>query len=499
MDALIDSKSAAEQNWWNRKCGGREVLAIALPLVVSTMSFTVMQFCDRVFLTWYSILDLGAVVPAGALSWTCVSLALGVAMYTNTFVAQYDGANSQREIGTIVWQAVWIGVFCIPLFIALGTLSGWFFAWTGHSSRLVWREAAYFQSLSYGSGVIVINAALESFYTGRGKTVVVMVVNLLAAAVNIALDYAMIFGVQVSGTVFLHAGGITGAGWATTIAIWMKLGILLVLFLRTGNNVLFDTHSWKLQSARILRLLRFGLPNGLQFVIEGGAITIFILIIARISELASAATALAFSVNMIVFVPVLGISIAVTTLVGQQIGERSPDLAARATWTALVIALAYTSFFAVAYYIAPEVFLMAHNTHTADFDEVKSLAVVLLMFVAVYCLFDTVQFIFVSAIKGAGDTLFVVVTTVLSSLVFLVAGFQGSQWFATQRGQLLWWWCCLTGWILILCIAYFARFQQGRWRTMSVIESRFLDEMENTFTRKGRSVNDAGPRSGIRN
>ena len=478
MDAMPETE-AIESNWWSRKCGGRDVMAIALPLIVSTTSFTVMQFCDRVFLTWYAILDLGAVVPAGALSWTCVSLALGIAMYANTFVAQYDGAKSPGEIGSIVWQAIWIGIICIPLFIALAQLSFWFFTSSGHSPRLVWRETAYFHALSFGSGVIVINAALESFYTGRGKTVVVMVVNLIAAAINILLDYFMIFGFRISDSIVLYPGGITGAGWATSIAIWIKLGILLLLFLRAENRHQFNTLAWQVHVSKSLRLLRYGLPNGLQFVIEGGAITVFILIIARISELASASTALAFSVNMIVFVPVIGIGIAVTTLVGQQIGERNPDLAARATWTSLVIALGYTAFFAVAYLMAPEVFLMAHNTHTEDFEQVKDLAVILLMFVAMYCVFDTVQIIFVSAIKGAGDTLFVVVTTVVSSLMFLIAGFQGSSFFQTDNGQLMWWWGCLTGWILILCGAYFGRFQQGKWRSMSVIESEFLSEVEN--------------------
>ena len=119
---------------------------------------------------------------------------------------------------------------------------------------------------------------------------------------------------------------------------------------QTHRNIAID-------GSLMRRLLRFGIPNGLQFLIEGGAITVFVLIVARISDLAAAATALAFSINMFAFVPVIGLSFAITALVGQQIGNGKPELAARATWTGLWLGLAYTMVFALIYVITPNFFL----------------------------------------------------------------------------------------------------------------------------------------------
>lgn len=455
--------------WWHAPCGGKDVLAIALPMIVSTMSFVVMQFCDRLFLTWHSNQDLAAVVPSGALSWTITSFPLGIAMYAATFVAQYDGAKLTRKIGEIVWQAIWLGVLFAPLFVIAGYYSLYFFEWIGHSEELIWREAAYFNALCYGSPAVVINAAISSFFIGRGKTKTIMVVSILASAINILLDYLLIFGVQIGSAVVIAEGGIAGAGWATSLSVWIKLLILFAIFCNAANRREFNTMKYRFSNSSFLRLMNYGIPNGFQFVIEGGAITIFILIIARISETASAATALAFSINMIVFVPVLGLGIAVTTLVGQQIGDKKPELAVRATWTALWIGLPYTLVFGLAYFLVPEWFLMAHNMGTKEFAQVQDLAVTLLMFVAIYCMFDTVQLTFVSAIKGAGDTYFVVFFTIFSSAVFLLSGHYGADRFESSQTQISWWWTCLTLWIATLALVYFARFQQGRWKSMNVI------------------------------
>src|SRR5580658_9923794 len=100
-------------HWWRRPCGGREVLTLAWPLVVSTMSFTVMTFIDRMFLTHYSLSAVAAAMPAAMLQFTLISFPLGVATYVNTFVAQYEGAGRPRSIGPIIWQGVWLAVAAV--------------------------------------------------------------------------------------------------------------------------------------------------------------------------------------------------------------------------------------------------------------------------------------------------------------------------------------------------------------------------------------------------
>ena len=130
-------RNSAFHHWWHRPCGGREVLALAGPLVISTMSFTVMTFIDRMFLTHFSLAAVAAAMPSAMVQFTVISFPLGVATYVNTFVAQYNGAGRQRQIGPIIWQGVWIGLAAIPVFLLTTPLAHYYFHHAGHDPDVV--------------------------------------------------------------------------------------------------------------------------------------------------------------------------------------------------------------------------------------------------------------------------------------------------------------------------------------------------------------------------
>ena len=129
-------------SWWTRPCGPHSVLAMALPLMISTLSWTVMNFVDRMFLLWHSTDSMAAALPAGVLQFAVLCPLLGVASYVNAFVAQYDGAGRPQRIGPIVWQGIWIGIFATPLLLVTIPLAPRLFAWAGHPPRLpAWRPS----------------------------------------------------------------------------------------------------------------------------------------------------------------------------------------------------------------------------------------------------------------------------------------------------------------------------------------------------------------------
>ena len=82
----------------------RELLRIAVPLMISSGSVSVMHLANRMFLTWYSLDAVAAVLPAGILHWTIISLIFGTVQYANTFVAQYEGAGRRDRVAAAVWQ-----------------------------------------------------------------------------------------------------------------------------------------------------------------------------------------------------------------------------------------------------------------------------------------------------------------------------------------------------------------------------------------------------------
>lgn len=456
--------------WWHGDGGAAQLLLIAVPLIISTISFTIMQFCDRMFLAWYSTDAMAAVMPAGTLCWTMFSLPMGIAGFAGTFIAQYLGAGRASRVGPILWQAHRIGLYAVPSFIGLAILSPMVFQRFGHSESMVWLEVVYFQAISLGAGAIVFGAGLGAFFIGRGRTSEIMVVDSIAAAANILLDYLMIFGVGPFPEL-----GIEGAAWATSLAMWFKVALLAFLVYRPKHIAdyrLLDGRNWR--PDLLLRLLRFGAPNGLQFVIEGSAITLFILFIGRLGSEAAAATTLAFSVNMLAFFPIFGLGMAVTTVVGQQLGKKEPRFAARATWTGQVIAVGYTLIFALLYFFWPNLFISAFGQGTQDLDAIRQTSELLLKFVAAYCIFDAIQLVFVSALKGAGDTWFVLLATLGVAAILVFGGWFGFRQFSSLTGELNWWWLTISGWVWSMAIVFGIRFFQGKWRSMSVIEPELI-------------------------
>jgi len=459
-------ESERDSSWWSRPCGVREVLTLALPLVISTMSWTIMSFIDRTFLMWYSTDAMAAAMPASAVSFSFICLAMGVASYVGTFVAQYNGAQQFERIGPIVWQGVWIGVGCIPVFFALRSLSPYLFDQVGHPATITQLETAYFKTLCWGAAAVVISSALSGFFSGREETVVIMVVSAVAALLNIALDYAWIFG-----KAGFPEGGIVGAATATNVSEWAKAVIYLVLMIRRDRQGTFGVLR-RVGIDRVLmrRLIWFGGPNGLQMFVETAAFSAYLLLVGRLGENELAATTLAFNVNQIAFVPMLGLGFAASILVGNQIGKQRLDLAERATWTTLSIAILYAGLMAALYWTLPDTFLILHKigADVHEFEAVRDITVVLLRFVAVYCIWDAVLIVFSSAIKGAGDTRFVLLAAMALSPIPVISGWIGIEYW---NWTLMHFWFLVTAWIITQAFVYFARFMQGRWRTMSVIET----------------------------
>ena len=141
MSLLIRHLPMSQPNeassWWSRDCGGRDVLIVAYPLVLSSLSWTLLTFIDRIMLTWWSQDALAAAFPAALLWWTSVCLPLGACMYVGTFISQYEGAGRRRQIGSVVWQGVWIAVISTPLLLLAMPLAPWIFQAAGHAPKVV--------------------------------------------------------------------------------------------------------------------------------------------------------------------------------------------------------------------------------------------------------------------------------------------------------------------------------------------------------------------------
>jgi MATE family multidrug resistance protein len=446
--------------------GYADILTIAIPLIFTTSSWAVQNFIDRMFLNWYSKEALAASTPAGTLNFTLVCLFLGTVSYVSTFVAQYYGSDQNKMVGPVLWQALYISAISGVIIMLFIPFSNDIFALVGHGGMVQEYESSYFRILCLGAIPLVASSAMSGFFSGIGKTWIIMIANFAATAENLVMDYLLIFG-----NFGFPRMGIEGAAIATAFSSLVSFLIYAAVIFRPSYNAAFNTVAgWRFDPQLFKRLIRFGLPNGVQFFLDMMGITLFVLIIGRLGTDNLAATNIALNVNTIAFMPMIGLGITVSVLVGQYLGMNNPERAEYSVFSGLHIAILYMGFIALLYVLAPGIFisLFAAGTDAEQFKSTAELVRVLLRFVAFYCVFDALNIIFASAIKGAGDTRFVMYAIIVFSAFGLVIP-TGIVLFVFNLGIYAGWFV-LTGYVIVLGLVFMFRFLGGKWKGMRVIE-----------------------------
>ncbi len=451
---------------WKSEGGYRQVLVLAFPLIISMGAWSIQHFVDRMFLTWHSPEAIAACTPAGMLNFTILSLFIGTGSYVNTFVAQYWGANRLDRIGPAVWQGLYVSLIGGGVLLMFVPAADTIFRIVGHDPRVMEYEIVYFRILCFGAAPAIASSVMSGFFSGRGETKPVMWVNVLAIGVNIILDYLLIFG---------KAGfpemGIAGAALATVIAGTVNFAAYLALAARKEYRHEYRTLSgWRPNFDLFGRLMRFGFPNGVQFTLDIMGFTFFILLIGRKGTEYLAASNIALNINSLAYLPMIGLGMAISILVGQYLGGEDVKTAEKSVWSGCYITIAYMSIIAAMYILTPGLFLapFASLADSESFESIRHATIVILRFVAVYTIFDGLNIVFSYAIKGVGDTKFVMKMIVSSSIFILVIPsyvgmimLDGSPYLG---------WLFATGFIVVLGVAFTLRFLGGGWKTMRVIE-----------------------------
>jgi multidrug resistance protein, MATE family len=452
-----------------------EVWRIALPLMVSAGTFSLVLFADRTLLLWYDGESMSASMAGGNFFWVLVCLPVGIASMTGAIVSQYVGANEHQSIGRFLWQSVWLSLLVTPAFVGIAFFARTLFETTGQPAHLLELEATYLRLLMIGAVGLVLESALSGFFSGTERTRVIMWVSLISGLVNLILDVILIFGVGP-----IPAMGIAGAAIGSVIAFWTKAVCYCFLLLKPEyESVYHIRRGFGFDSQLVRKLLFFGFPTGLMYLTESGGFTVMVLRIGSIGDVPLRATTMAINFNMVAFIPLVGVSIAASVLVGRHLLENGPQRAARSVYAGLLIGCAYSMIWLVAYLAIPDVMMSLYQLSDNSEESIAAIniAKTLLGFVAVYVLLDSVQLILAGALRGAGDTWFVLVSGLLASSLALWVGFalepqlspEAQMTLEGQQEILSWWWWMLTLWVWLLATFMTARFLQGRWKRMRMV------------------------------
>jgi MATE family multidrug resistance protein len=438
--------------------GLREVVTLALPVILTNMSATIMMATDAAMVGRLGATELGAVGYAGIWYWTALSLFSGAATGVQTFVSQAHGSGEARSCGGWSWQGLYAVVPLAAVGITLFALAfGPLLSVLSPAPGLAPLAAAYVHMRAFG--VIGITAAmvLSAFFRGFGNTRIPLYAMVIADLVNVVLNYGLIFG-----HFGLPAWGVAGSGMATAIAEWIYALILFVAFRRRAVDERFATAVVAPDLKAIRRFLRTSAPIGGQWLLDMLAFASFSTLVARMGTAQMAASQALLSLMHLSFMQVVGIAIAVSTLVGRYIGAGDYDAAERSHDTAMRLAISLSVAVGVIFLAVPQHCL---RIFTDDAD-VLSLGVPLLAVGALFQVADAVGVLSGGALRGAGDTRWpFFVQTALAWGLFLPAGYLGG---IVLDGGLTGAWLGGVLYVAVLGVALRWRFRSGAWRHVKI-------------------------------
>ncbi|MBN1423771.1 MATE family efflux transporter [Candidatus Fermentibacteria bacterium] len=485
--AMIDHLAANSKNGAHRQRPLAEVWSIAWPTVITMTSHTVMQFVDKLMVGQVGPLEVAAQGNGGIWAFTPIAAFMGFVSVVNTYVSQNYGAGRAGEGPKYAWNAVWLSaavwaVVLLPMALVLPGIFGRIHGpqQGAEYARLIRMETVYGQILLLGSLLTLMSRALHQFFFGIHRPKIITVSAVLGNIANGFANYALIFGSEgmpkmgLPGIPGVPALGVAGAAVGTVVGTAVELLIPACVFLGPAmNRELRSRSAWRPAVKPIRGLLSIGWPPAVQYGNELVCWSIFMtVLVGRFGPDHMTAGWIALSYMHLSFMPAVGFSVAVTSLVGKYIGAGQPDTAVLRARLGLYLAVGYMTACGIGFVVFRHSLIGAFiggNVSPERATEIARIGGSLLVCAAVFQMADAVGIIYTGALRGAGDTRWPGIVTMIYSWVFIVAGGLGMIRFLpglTSIGP----WIASAVYIIVLGVTMSRRFEGGNWRSIRLLQ-----------------------------
>jgi multidrug resistance protein, MATE family len=456
---VFSAEDIDEPRW----AGIREVIGMSWPIILGSLSHTVLEFCDKWMVSTLGTEELAAAGSAGIWSFTLSTMLLGIVGCVSTFAGQSLGRGEKQHCARYAWQGIWLSFGAVFLILALWPLAGPFFGIMGHSEKVTTLELQYFRLRLPGYIAMAWGTALAAFFQAVDRPRIPMYTAILGTAVNLFLNYLLIFGNW--GFPRLE---IAGAALATVIAQFIQVLALHLVFISRPFNREFRTRSaWRWDPVRSRELVRIGIYSGLSMLMDvanWGIFTSFVVGSFGAIQLASHNIALSFM--HVSFMPAVALNQGIAAIVSRWIGRGDIPRAKARTYTAIKLAASYMLFMGAFFALTGNRLIFL--TFSQE-PEVIRTGHKLLILAAVFQGFDAVNIICMGALRGAGDTRWIMWIMFISAYVFFLP--LAVLIAVGLNGQVFGAWFSATLFITALSVFFFRRFQGEKWRSIRIFKA----------------------------
>ncbi|MBX0325273.1 MATE family efflux transporter [Halomicroarcula sp. F13] len=450
---------------------GKPLFFLSMPIVVTNLFQTAYNLADTFWLGQYSTDALAAISFAFPMVFLLISLGMGISVAGSVLVAQFTGADEEREAEYAASQTV---TFAVIVSILLGVVGYFgvetFLSLLGASQDVLPMATGYMEVISLGLLFMFGFFVFVALMRGYGDTITPMLVMFGSVVLNIIIDPFLIFGWTVVenaplvGTLSFPELGIQGAAIATVFSRALALLVGLAIMFRGNRGVQIHLREMIPDLSYLRRLVRIGLPASIEGTGRALSMNLLLVIVALFPDTVVAAYGIGTRVFSVIFLPAIAVARGVETMTGQNMGANKPDRAERAAGLAAKVLFGVLTVAGILVWVtaAPIADLFTTN------PDVVEITTQFIRYVALTFGFIGIMRAYTGSFRGAGKTL---TAAAISVLMLGVIRFPIAWVAAGPLGELGIWLSFSISNVAGATIAY-VWYQRGAWQETTLTESR---------------------------
>lgn len=440
----------------------REVYLLAYPVVLGLVSITAIGVTDTMMVGRLNPEALAATGQAAMLLWAAGWIMRSVEVAVQALVARRYGEQAFSECGRIMDNGlVVVLAFSVVWVAVLGLGAPYMMRLMSTNERVIDYAVPYIRIFVISFPAAGCFYVIRGFFSGIGKTRIYMVTSVVMMTVNVAANFALIFG---------HFGfprlEVRGAAAGSVIAVLSAFLLITVILLGLGRQTYRRDHQalnfGNLKWSLIRDIIRLAAPNAVRGVLVIGGVAVFYGMVDRLDVIQVAVVNVVLNIQSVSFMPGYGFGVAASALISQNLGAGDTVKAERAGYESAKLGMILMGLMGAVFIAVPEAIVYLF---TNDPEVIRS-SVFPLRIVGLVQIIDAAGMIFASALEGAGNTRWVMMAEVgVNWLIFLPMTYLLT--FAAGMGRFGPWiaWAVYMTVFGILC---FLKFQHGSWKKIKI-------------------------------
>lgn len=403
----------------NIKTHVKQTLELAYPVSIGYLGHVMLGVVDSIMIGKIGAVPLAASSLVNSILILILVLGIGMSIAVTPLVAIARGSEKHGECGIILRQALLVDLIFAILLAAATFFTADILKFLNQPQAVVGQAVSYMKILSVSIIPFMVFQTYKQFIEGLGDTKPGMYINVVSNLVNAFGNWVLIYG-----NLGFPRLELDGAGIASTLTRFFMAGALFYYVLKSNKYKEFDP-SLKFKSVNfnvIKRIIRVGIPTGLQMFFEVGGFSFAAIMIGWLGATALAAHQIAISLASITFMLVLGISVASTIRVGHEFGRKNFKELRKAGFISIALGASIMLSFGI-------LFILFRNflpTLYISDSSVIELASSLIIVAAFFQIFDGTQAVGLGVLRGLTD---VKIPMIISLIAYWIIGIPVGYYF----------------------------------------------------------------------